>query len=271
MAAQDAPRSLTISVCAKVKAYVKGPGSGREAAIRFVHAAGIEVTEIVDVTPLPHNGCRPPKRKKSDRNQPIKSHPPRPQMRNGPSFLLFSRQSRLRKGQGVRICKNEYIKWQDTQDQKLKSPVSSASQYLAMTKCWLRRTILRASMVPTVGRKLPSTAPSFAKSRKLNTHTVSRSVSSATSLKRRRAPKGIHRRGAPPAPRIPSRQRRVPSRSGCKPSRHARQLVLHKHICVNGKNVNIPSYRVMSGDVITVREKSKVARGYRRRNVRLQP
>jgi small subunit ribosomal protein S11 len=46
----------------KVKAYVKGPGSGRESAIRTIHAAGIEVTEIVDVTPLPHNGCRPPKR-----------------------------------------------------------------------------------------------------------------------------------------------------------------------------------------------------------------
>ena len=46
----------------KVKAYVKGPGNGREAAIRAVHGAGIEVSEIVDVTPLPHNGCRPPKR-----------------------------------------------------------------------------------------------------------------------------------------------------------------------------------------------------------------
>lgn len=48
----------------KVKAYVKGPGNGRESAIRSIHAAGIEVTEIVDVTPLPHNGCRPPKRRK---------------------------------------------------------------------------------------------------------------------------------------------------------------------------------------------------------------
>jgi len=48
----------------KVKAYVKGPGSGRESAIRTIHAAGIEVTEIVDVTPLPHNGCRPPKRRR---------------------------------------------------------------------------------------------------------------------------------------------------------------------------------------------------------------
>lgn len=48
----------------KVKAYVKGPGSGRESAIRTIHNNGIEVTEIIDVTPLPHNGCRPPKRRR---------------------------------------------------------------------------------------------------------------------------------------------------------------------------------------------------------------
>lgn len=45
----------------KVKAYVKGPGNGRESAIRTVHGIGIEVTGIVDITPIPHNGCRPPK------------------------------------------------------------------------------------------------------------------------------------------------------------------------------------------------------------------
>ena len=48
----------------KVKVYVKGPGNGREAAIRSIHSSGIEVTEIIDVTPLPHNGCRPPKRRR---------------------------------------------------------------------------------------------------------------------------------------------------------------------------------------------------------------
>jgi small subunit ribosomal protein S11 len=48
----------------KVKAFVKGPGTGRESAIRSLHACGIEVTEIVDVTPLPHNGCRPPSRRR---------------------------------------------------------------------------------------------------------------------------------------------------------------------------------------------------------------
>jgi small subunit ribosomal protein S11 len=48
----------------KVKAFVKGPGSGRESAIRSIHACGIEVSEIVDVTPLPHNGCRPPSRRR---------------------------------------------------------------------------------------------------------------------------------------------------------------------------------------------------------------
>lgn len=48
----------------KVKVFVKGPGSGRESAIRSIATSGIEVTEIVDVTPLPHNGCRPPKRRR---------------------------------------------------------------------------------------------------------------------------------------------------------------------------------------------------------------
>ncbi len=48
----------------KVKVFVKGPGNGRESAIRAINGVGIEVTEIVDVTPLPHNGCRPPKRRR---------------------------------------------------------------------------------------------------------------------------------------------------------------------------------------------------------------
>ena len=59
MAAQDCAKGMR-----KAKAFVKGPGNGRESAIRTVHGAGIEITEIVDVTPLPHNGCRPPKRRK---------------------------------------------------------------------------------------------------------------------------------------------------------------------------------------------------------------
>ena len=48
----------------KVKVFVKGPGNGRESAIRSLHTSGIEVTEIKDITPLPHNGCRPPKRRR---------------------------------------------------------------------------------------------------------------------------------------------------------------------------------------------------------------
>lgn len=48
----------------KVKVYVKGPGAGRESAIRTINGAGIEVIEIIDVTPIPHNGCRPPSRRR---------------------------------------------------------------------------------------------------------------------------------------------------------------------------------------------------------------
>lgn len=48
----------------KIRVLVKGPGAGRESAIRTLHNLGIEVTEIIDVTPMPHNGCRPPKRRR---------------------------------------------------------------------------------------------------------------------------------------------------------------------------------------------------------------
>ncbi len=64
MAAQDCGKIAYDLGLRKVKAYVKGPGNGRESAIRTVHGMGIEVTEIIDVTPLPHNGCRPPKRRR---------------------------------------------------------------------------------------------------------------------------------------------------------------------------------------------------------------
>lgn len=64
VAAEDAANEARDFGLRKVKVYVKGPGSGRESAIRSLHNAGIEVTEIVDVTPLPHNGCRPPKRRR---------------------------------------------------------------------------------------------------------------------------------------------------------------------------------------------------------------
>ena len=52
------------NIIVSLKVYIKGPGNGRESAIRTIHGAGIEVSEIIDVTPLPHNGCRPPKRRK---------------------------------------------------------------------------------------------------------------------------------------------------------------------------------------------------------------
>ena len=64
MAAEDCAKVAYDLGLRKVKAYVKGPGNGRESAIRAIHGAGIEVMEIVDVTPLPHNGCRPPKRRR---------------------------------------------------------------------------------------------------------------------------------------------------------------------------------------------------------------
>ena len=64
VAAEDCAREAHDLGLRKVKVYLKGPGSGRESAIRAVHNCGVEVTEIIDVTPMPHNGCRPPKRRR---------------------------------------------------------------------------------------------------------------------------------------------------------------------------------------------------------------
>ena len=64
MAAEDCSRVALEAGLKKVKVYVKGPGNGRESAIRSIHNSGVEVTEIIDVTPMPHNGCRPPKRRR---------------------------------------------------------------------------------------------------------------------------------------------------------------------------------------------------------------
>lgn len=64
MAAGDCAKVAYDAGLRKVKVYVKGPGSGRESAIRTIHGAGIEVMEIIDVTPMPHNGCRAPNRRR---------------------------------------------------------------------------------------------------------------------------------------------------------------------------------------------------------------
>ena len=64
MAAEDAAAVAHGLGLRKVKVFVKGPGGGRESAIRSIHNSGIEVMEIMDVTPMPHNGCRPPKRRR---------------------------------------------------------------------------------------------------------------------------------------------------------------------------------------------------------------
>lgn len=64
MAAEDCAKVAYDLGLRKVKVFVKGPGNGRESAIRTIHSSGIQVNEIVDVTPMPHNGCRPPKRRR---------------------------------------------------------------------------------------------------------------------------------------------------------------------------------------------------------------
>lgn len=64
MAAETAAKAAMEHGMKTVEVYVKGPGSGRESAIRALQAVGLEITLIKDVTPIPHNGCRPPKRRR---------------------------------------------------------------------------------------------------------------------------------------------------------------------------------------------------------------
>jgi small subunit ribosomal protein S11 len=64
LAAEDAAKQVLAQGMRKVEVVVKGPGAGREAAIRSLAAAGLQVLAIRDVTPIPHNGCRPPKRRR---------------------------------------------------------------------------------------------------------------------------------------------------------------------------------------------------------------
>lgn len=64
MAGEAAAKAAMEHGLKQVQVFVKGPGAGREAAIRSLQAAGLEITQINDVTPIPHNGCRPPKRRR---------------------------------------------------------------------------------------------------------------------------------------------------------------------------------------------------------------
>lgn len=64
MAAEEAAKVAMEHGLKMIEVFVKGPGSGREAAIRSLQAAGLEISSIKDVTPIPHNGCRPPKRRR---------------------------------------------------------------------------------------------------------------------------------------------------------------------------------------------------------------
>ncbi|MDL1965976.1 MAG: 30S ribosomal protein S11 [Candidatus Desulfofervidus auxilii] len=64
LAGEDAAKKAMEHGMKRLEAYVKGPGAGRESAIRAIQAAGLKITLIKDVTPIPHNGCRPPKRRR---------------------------------------------------------------------------------------------------------------------------------------------------------------------------------------------------------------
>ena len=80
MAAETAARKAMDSGMREIDVYVKGPGSGRESAVRALQAAGLTLATIRDITPIPHNGCRPRKRRPAQHRRPPDRHPhPSPQ------------------------------------------------------------------------------------------------------------------------------------------------------------------------------------------------
>ena len=227
MAAEDCAKVAFDLGLRKVKAYVKGPGNGRESAIRAVHGAGIEVTEIVDVTPLPHNGLPSSEEKKSivHRYNVVETRK---------SIIIMAR----------------YIGPKSKIARRFGEPIFGADKVLS------RRNFPPGQHGNNRRRKMSEYGVMLAEKQKAKyTYGV---------LERQfrnmfeKAAKADGITGEVLLQNLECRLDNVVFRLGIAPTRAAaRQLVGHKHITVDGKVVNIPSYAVKPGQIIAVREKSK--------------
>ena len=166
----------------RVEVWVKGPGSGREAAIRSLQAAGLEITAIKDVTPIPHNGCRPPKRRRS---------------RRGPTRMAVYR--RLARVPAVPARGHQAL----PQGRALLHATSAPSSAAATP---------RASTARAGASKDTNYGSSCARSRRRAASTASSSGSSGTTSRKAATAQGRHRRDPAPDARAPPRQRGVPPR-----------------------------------------------------------
>ena len=186
MAAEAAAKTAMEHGLKKVAVYVKGPGSGRETAIRSLQATGLEVASIQDCTPIPHNGCRPKKRRRVLGYSSSKTSKREPKRRRKESEYAMQ----LREKQKVKFIYGVLEKQFHGYFNKAKSmPGITGDNLMIILESRLDSVIFRLG---------------FARTRK-----------------------------------------------------EARQIVTHGHITVNGRRVDIPSYRVKAGDKIAVADKSK--------------
>ncbi len=207
-----------------VEVYVKGPGAGREAAIRALQAVGLEVTLIKDVTRVPHTGCRPPKRRRvrsgrrrfcqMARNmQPIAKRCKA--LNLSPAAMGYAKKNTNRNPKGQMRKKQSEYALQLTEKQKVKFVYGVMEKQFHMY-------YEKASRMPgKTGENL-------------------------LTLIERRLDNVVYRLGF------------------AMTRREARQLVTHGHFTVNGQRVDIPSFLVKVGDVIEVREKSRSSVKFKR-------
>ena len=223
-AAETAAKAAMEHGLKTVEVFVKGPGQGREAAIRALQAVGLEVTMIKDVTPIPHNGCRPPKRRRVSSEKggyEIMAKNMQPVAKRckalgiSPTVMGYSKKETKRNPGGqMRKKKSEYAV-QLNEKQKVKFV------YGILEKQFHAYYEKASTMPGKTGENL-------------------------LSLVERRLDNVVYRLGF------------------AMTRREARQLVNHAHFTVNGHKVNIPSYLVRVGDVIEVKESSRSSVTFKR-------
>src|SRR5690606_12042543 len=226
LAAERAARMAMEHGMREIDVYVKGPGSGRAAAIRSWQAAGLEVKPIKDVTPVPHNGCRPPKRRRVQREEVKESSMPRS---SGPVCRLCRRAGEKLYLKGDKCysdkCPVARRTYQPGQHGQRRRKASDYALHL-QEKQKLRR------IYGVLERQFSRYYEMAAKAKGVTGETL-------LQILERRLDNVVYRLGF----------------GVSRPQ--ARQLVMHGHVAVNGRKVDIPSYLVKPGDVISIRERSR--------------
>ena len=208
-----------------VEVYVKGPGAGRESAIRALETVGLQITLIRDVTPLPHNGCRPPKRRRVYFIGGVKNMA----RYTGPACKLCRREGKKLYLKGERCVSGKCA---------LERRTSAPGQHGADAKK-MREYGMQLREKQTTKRYYGVLEKQFRNLYEEAARKEGMTGENLLVLLERRLDNVVYRMGM----------------AECR--RDARQLVLHGHFTVNGKKVNVPSFVVKPGDVIAVKESSR--------------